>query len=573
MKRKSLLIVLTLVLTVGLALAGCGAKEGKAPEQTPNNENPPTTNEPAPETPSVKKGGEFRLNLHSEPPTLDPGQAQDNTSGTVLDAIYEGLVNVDEEGKIHPGVAEKWDVSEDGLNITFHLNKNAKWSNGDPVTAHDFEYAWKKVLDPKTEPAPPYAYQLYYLKNAENYNLVDNNPNHIDDPNQVGVKAADDYTLEVTLENPTPYFIGLTSFYTYYPLHSSTKDNDKWAAEASTIISNGPFKIASWQHNNSIELVPNENYHDKDKVNLDKVKFVMIDADATELSMYQTGQLDYAGGPTGAVPTDQIPSLQQSLPDEMKIQPYASVYNYIFNNKAEPFDNANIRKAFAMAIDRKNIVEKVTLGGQVPAYGWVAPGLLGAEKTFREEHSESDYFKEDYEEAKALLQKGMEEKGYTKLPEITLIHNQSDGHKKIAQAIADMWKQNLGVEVKIEQQEWGVFLKNRTNGNYQVARSGWGADYNDPMTMLDMWMTGNGNNDTFFSNAEYDNLLKETRTMTDPKARMENFAKAEKILIQDNMALMPIYYYTNVRLVKPYVKGVYIDYKGNIHFNNAYLDK
>jgi oligopeptide transport system substrate-binding protein len=299
----------------------------------------------------------------------------------------------------------------------------------------------------------------------------------------------------------------------------------------------------------------------------------MIDSSATELSMYQTNQLDYSGGPTGEIPSDQIPTLQKSMPDEFKIQPYASIYYYVFNNKAEPFDNAKIRKAFAMSIDRKQIVEKVTLGGQVPAYGFVTPGVMGENKQFREEHSDTELLSENVDEAKKLLAEGMAEKGYTKLPTVTLIHNQGDGHKKVAQAITDMWKQNLGVDVKIESQEWGVFLKNRTNGNYQIARSGWGADYSDPMTFLDMWVTKAGNNDSFFSNEEYDKLINGAKATNDQKVRMDNFAKAEKILMGDNQAVLPIYYYTNVRLVKQNLKDVYIDFSGNIHFNNAYFTK
>lgn len=557
-KRKSLLLILSLIVVLGTVLAGCGSSSKKEPSAGTEQTGSGT------ET-AVKKGGTFRMNLHSEPPTLDPAQAQDSNSGTVLNAIYAGLAEIDKDGKPQPAAAESWDVSEDGKKITFHLRKDGKWSNGDPVTAHDFEWEWKHILDPKTQPTPPYVYQMFYLKNGEKYSKGEA------DAASVGVKATDDYTLEVELENPTPYFISLTSFYTFMPVHKSAQTNDKWAADANTIISNGAFKMSAWQHNGSIDLAKNENYFAQDKVNFDKVEMKMIDSSATELSMYQTNQLDYSGGPTGEIPSDQIPTLKQSKPDEFMIQPYASIYYYVFNNTAEPFDNAKIRKAFAMSIDRKQIVEKVTLGGQVPAYGFVTPGIMGESKQFREEHSDADLLQENVAEAKKLLDEGMKEKGYTKLPEITLIHNQGDGHKKIAQAVADMWKQNLGVTVKIESQEWGVFLKNRTNGNYQIARSGWGADYSDPMTFLDMWVTKGGNNDAKFSNPEYDKLIAEAKATNDQKVRMDNFAKAEKIFMGDNQAVLPIYYYTNVRLVKPNLKDVYIDFNGSIHFNNAYF--
>jgi len=561
LKRKSLLLILTLIVVLGTVLAGCGGKTDKNEASTGTGTEQTTDSDAA----KVSKGGTFRMNLHAEPPSLDPAQAQDNTSGTVLNAIFAGLAEVDKDGKAVPAAAESW--KEEGNKITFTLRKDGKWSNGDPVTAHDFEYAWKHVLDPKTQPAPPYAYQLFYLKNAESYNQGKG------DAASVGVKALDDYTLEVELENPTPYFVSLTSFYTYMPVHKSAQTNPKWAADASTIISNGAFKMTAWQHNGSIELTKNENYFATDKVNFDKVQMAMIDASATELSMYQTNQLDYSGAPTGELPTDQIPVLKKSLPDELKIQGIASIYYYVFNNTVEPFDNAKIRKAFAMSIDRQQIVDKVTLGGQIPAYGFVSPGIMGENKPFREEHSDAEYIKPDVAEAKKLLEEGMKEKGYTTLPQITLIHNQGDGHKKIAQAITDMWKQNLGVTVKVESQEWGVFLKNRTNGNYQIARSGWGADYSDPMTFLDMWVTKAGNNDAKFSNAEYDKLIKEAKASSDQKVRMDNFAKAEKILMGDNTAVLPIYYYTSVGLIKPNLKGLFHDFNGSIHFNNAYFEK
>lgn len=506
------------------------------------------------------------MNISTEPPTLDPAQAQDNNSGTVINALYTGLAVLDKDGKTKPAAAEKWEVSEDGKTITFHLRKDGKWSNGDPVTAQEFEWEWKHVLDPKTMPAPPYSYQLFYIKNGEKFNKGEAKAE------DVGVKAIDDYTLQVQLENPTPYFVSLTSFYTYMPVHKSAQTADnKWSSDAKTIISNGAFTMANWQHNGLIDLAKNENYFDKDNVHFDSVKMNMIASSATELSMYQTNQLDYAGSPTGEVPTDQITTLKKSMGDQFQSAPYASSQYYIFNNKAEPFDNAKIRKAFAMAVNRKDIVEKVTLGGQVPAYGFVPPGIIGENKTYREEHPDTDLFKEDVAEAKKLLEEGMKEKGYTKLPEITLIYNTSDGIKKIAQAVTDMWKQNLGVDVKLVSQEWGVFLKTRTAGNYQIARAAWGADYNDPNTFLDMFQTGGGNNDAFFSNKDYDKLIDDAKTAKDAKTRMDNFVKAEKILITDNQAILPLYYSSSNRLVKPNVKDLYLDYAGNIHFNNAYF--
>ena len=552
-KHKSFLLLLTLILAVGTVLAGCGSNNKNDDQSATGNGNKP-------------KEQIFRMNLASEPPTLDPGQSKDNNSNTIINAIFEGLTRKGANGEEQPGVAEKWEISKDGLKYVFTLRKDAKWSNGDPVTAKDFEFAWKRVLDPKTTPAPPYAYQLYYIKNAEAYNMGE-----IKDANEVGVKAKDDHTLEVTLENPTPYFLSLMSFQSFYPIHQSAKDNDKWATKAETLIGNGPFKIASMTKGQKIELAKNDQYWDNQSIKLQKVVMSIVNSSATELSSYRNSELDYAGHPVGNIPTDQLTAVKKEMQDELKIKGISSTYFYIFNTTQEPFDNVNIRKAFAMAIDRQAIVDKITQGGQTPAFGFVPPGIKGQKDEYRKEVADN-YFQENLDEAKKLLEQGMKEKGYTTLPEVTLIHNSDDNHKKIALAIADMWKNNLGVSVKVQNQEWGVFLKNRSNLDYQVARSGWGADYNDPMTYIDMWTSNSGNNDTGFKNEEYDKLVEEAYATDDNAKRMELMSKAEKILVQDNQIVMPIYYYSSVSLVKPWMKNINIDFKGDLDFTRAYVE-
>ncbi|WP_106768323.1 peptide ABC transporter substrate-binding protein [Paenibacillus faecalis] len=552
-KHKSLLLLLTLILAVGTVLAGCGSNNKNDSNSAGSDDGKP-------------KEQVFRMNLASEPPTLDPGQAQDNTSNTVINAVFEGLVRKGEDGEPIPGVAEKWDVSDDGLKYVFTLRKDAKWSNGDPVTAKDFEFAWKRVLDPNFAPAPPYVYQLYYIKNAKAYNLGD-----ITDPNEVGVKATDDYTLEVTLESPTPYFLSLMSFQTYYPIHSSAKDNPKWATKADTLIGNGPFKVTNIAKGQKIELAKNDQYWDKDNIKLEKVEMSIVNSGATELSSYRNNELDYAGKPTGSIPTDQLETVKKEMPDELNIKGISSTYFYVFNTTAPPFDNVNIRKAFSMAINRQALVEKITMAGEIPAYGFVPPGIKGEKDEYRKEVPDN-YFEENIEEAKKLLAQGMQEEGYTTLPEITLIHNSDDNHKKIALAVADMWKNNLGVEVSVQNQEWGVFLQNRSNLDYQIARSGWGADYNDPMTYIDMWTSNSGNNDSGFKNEEYDKLVEEAYKTNDNAKRMELMSRAEEILVKENQVVMPLYYYSNVSLVKPWVKGLNIDFKGDIDFTRAYIE-
>lgn len=554
MKRKSWLVLMALVMAFGTLLAACGS----------GSSNTGTSGESGDGTTAAAQ--DLHINMSAEPPTFDPAQAKDSQTNTALRLMYEGLTRPGTDGNPVPGVAEKWDVSEDGLKYTFHLRDNAQWSNGEPVTAKDFAYAWERVLSPKTTPASEYAYQLYYIKNGQEFN-----EGKVKDFADVGVKVIDDKTLEVTLANPTSYWLGLTSFYTYYPVNQKNVEaNPQWASKADTMITNGAFNLTTWTTGQELAWTKNAKYWDASSIKLNTITSSLVNSGATEFSSYQSGQLDYAGAPTGEIPTDQIPAAKQQYPDQFQAKGIASTYYYLFNVKEKPFNNLKIRQAFSMAINRQAIVDNVTLGGQIPAYGYVPPGIKGNNEEFRTEYKDS-YFTEDAAKAKQLLAEGMKEEGYTTLPEITLIYNSSEAHQKIALAIADMWKNNLGVSVKTQNQEWSVFLDNRQSGNYQIARAGWTADYNDPMTFLDMWMTGNGNNDAKYSNPEYDKLLKDAQATQDNAKRMDDMSKAEKILVQDDMAMMPIYYYTSVSLVKPNLKGIFVDFSGAIDFTRAYF--
>ena len=573
--KRSLLALFAIVLMMGTVLAACGTgSEGEsttppASEESTNTEG----NTDAAEEPAA--GGKadnqvFRLNISAEPPSLDPAQAQDQTSFTVMVGLYEGLTRMNAAGEPEPAVAESWEPSEDGKTWTFKLRQDAKWSNGDPVTAHDFEYSWKRTLDPNLDPPAPYAYQLYYLENAADYNTPDSGVT----VDQVGVKALDDYTLEVKLANPTPYFLSLTSFFTYYPVHKATVEgNPAWATEAASFVGNGPFTLAEWTHNDSIKLAKNENYFNKDQINFTEVHMSMIAESQTELNLYNTGELDWTGGPNGEIPTEQIPVLKNDPEANLVIQGIASTYYMNFNNKKKPFDNVKVRKALAMAVNRQLLIDKITLGNQQPAYGFVSTGIKGLNDEFRKEIDDKQYFQEDLEAAKKLWAEGIAEAGWDPATGFTITHNTGEGHRRIATALADMWKSAFGVEVKIEEQEWAVFLQNRTALNYDVARAGWGADYNDPMTFIDMFTSTSGNNDLGFNNAEYDQLVKDAYATQDNAKRMELMAKAEKILIGDNMALLPLYYYTRIWMNKPYVKDVVIDYSGNMDYTRGWIEQ
>ncbi|MGO4547554.1 peptide ABC transporter substrate-binding protein [Paenibacillus sp. 2TAB23] len=556
--RKSAFSFIAALLILAIIAVGCTPKEETGNNGATNNGT--SNNGGAGETTDAKV---FRMNIHSEPSTLDPALMEDNVSGTLATGIYEGLTRKNENGESVPATAEKWVQSEDGLTYTFTIRKDAKWSNGDPVTANDYEFSWKRALDPAT--GSTYAYQFYYIVGAQDYN-----EGKTTNADAVGIKAIDAQTLEVKLAAPTPYFLSLTSFYVYNPVHQSVKDNEAWAADAKTIIGNGPFKMSEWQHNTSIKLVKNDNYYDKDQVKFAGVDFTMIADSATELANYETDKLDYTGKPTGEIPAEQIPVLKESKKDEIVTKGIASSYYYMFNTEEVPFNNVKVRKALAMAIDRQAIVESVTMAGEVPSFGFVPPGIIGVKEDYRNEVKD-DFFTEDVEEAKKLLAEGLAELKLAKFPEATLTFNTSDGHKKIAEAIVEMWRQNLGIVVGAKNEEFSVLLKNRTAMNYQISRAGWGADYNDPMTYMDMFVTGGGQNNTGFASPEYDALIKKAYASGDQAERIEAMKEAEKILM-DQMPIMPIYYYSNVYMLKPGFKNIFLDYKGDIDYTRGYYE-
>lgn len=538
MKRKKLFIILAAVLTivmVGTLFAGCGKGASNA-NQT------------------------LVYNLGTDSETIDPALNEAVDGATVIANNFEGLTRIGDDNNIKPGVAEKWDISADGTVYTFHLRKNAKWSDGKPVTAKDFEYAWKRALDPKL--AAAYAFFLTdNIKNAQEY--YDGKVQWQD----VGVKVKDDYTIEVTLKVPTAFFLQLVAMPIFMPLRQDAveKGGEKWTQSGDTYIGNGPFKMVKWTHNDSMEWEKNENYWDAKNVKLSKMTWVMVNEASSALTSWEKGEIDIIE----SVPPAEAPRLIQEK--KLQVFPELGTYYLYYNTKKPPLDNPKVRKALSLAIDRNAIKEAVLKTGQIIAYAQVPYGIKESDgKTdFREKGG--DLFKEDVQLAKQLLAEAgfPDGKGF---PELTYLYNTNESHKKIAEMIQDQWKNNLGINIKLANQEWKVFQKTRKNGEFDVARGGWIADYIDPMTFLDMFMSDNDFNDGKYNNPQYDQLLKEAKTTTDLAKRDQLMHDAEKI-IMDEQGVCPIYFYVSNMCVKPWIKGVYKTPLATVYFDHAYVDE
>jgi oligopeptide transport system substrate-binding protein len=555
--RKSLALFLVFVLAM-VAFTGCGSKPAE-----PASEEPAATEDQGTEEASTDAAEEKVLvfNLFSEPKTIDPQLNSATDGGHVISNTFAGLMRT-VNGELQPELAESYEVSEDGLVYTFHL-KDTLWSDGQPLVAGDFEYAWKRALDPLT--ASEYAFQLFYIKGGQEFF---NGEGSADD---VAVKALDEKTLQVELIAPTPYFLNLTSFYTLMPTRKDAVEqvaDGRWAIDPEVTISNGPFKLVEYKSGDKMILAKNENYWNADAVKLDKIVATMIVDRSTALTAYEAGEVDVIDD----MPTTEIPRLLAEDPT-FQIMPYLGTYYYYFNISKEPFDNEDVRRALSLAIDRNAIVTTVSKGGQQPATGFGPAGLTDADgKDFRATNGDFgiDPMKASVEEAKELLAKA----GYPNgegFPKFELLYNTSEGHKAIAEAIQEMWKKNLGLEVSLANQDWAVFQDSRHNGSFDMARGGWIGDYSDPMTFLDLFTSYSGSNDTQWKSEDYDALIEESK-MKSGHDRFEVLYAAEKMLMED-MKVMPIYYYTNPIMVKEHVKGWSLDILGKWYFGNVDIVK
>ena len=560
MKKRILAAVLALAMLAGV-LVGCGSNNPSTNEGATATGSTAATENSAAAPAHTSSKDNANVTVGSEPDTLDPGLNNSVDGATYIQHLFDGLTRQDKDGKTVKGIAEKWDISEDGLKYTFHL-RDAQWSDGQPVKAQDFEYAWKRALDPKL--ASEYAYQLYYLKNGLEYNLGKATRD------QVGVKATDDKTLEVELAAPTAYFLDLCWTPTYMPVREDIVKAapTDWFTKVDTLIGNGPYKMKSWEHNSEIVMEKNDKYWDAANTGFIKtITWKLMDDEAAALSAYEAGDLDIVDS---LVPQAEIQNLVKDK--TAKIRDMLGTYYIYLNNSRAPFDNPKVRQALSLAIDRQYIVDKVARGGQVPATGLVPFEVpdVDDKADFRTKGGELLPKTPDVAKAKQLLA----EAGYPDgkgFPEVEMYYNTQSGHKAIMEAVTEMWKTNLGItSFKTPNMEWKV-LQDKVNSNdYWVARMGWIGDYIDPMTFFDMFLSDSSQNQILYNNAEYDKLVKEAKSSNDQKLRMDNMHKAEQIFIND-AGCIPIYFYVSVMLENPEVENYYIDLSGFVHMQYAYF--
>ncbi|NJD02398.1 MAG: peptide ABC transporter substrate-binding protein [Ruminiclostridium sp.] len=530
---KKVIVFLLVVFVMTSVLAGCGA--------------PSSTRE------------SITALMGEEPQTIDPGTNSSVDGGTYILHAFEGLTRVDKDNKTAPGIANKWEISTDGLTYTFHL-RNAKWSDGQPVKAQDFEFAWKRALDPAT--ASEYAYQLWYIKNGAEFSAGKAKAE------DVGVKAKDDKTLEVLLAAPTPYFIDLMHFPTYMPLRKDIIDKyaDQWTQKPETYIGNGPYMMSKWVHDSEIVFVKNPNYWDSANVAaIKEIHWKLMSDDAAALSAFEAGEIDLVDA---LIPQAEVKNLIDA--GTAKVYDLVGTYYIYTNVDKEPLNNPKVRQALSLAIDRQFIVDKVTKAGQKPAEGIVpykVPGL-DATKDFRTEGGSLISKTTQAEEAKKLLAEAgfPDGKGF---PELEIYYNTQSGHKAIMEAVMEMWKNTLGITVKSPNMEWKVLQDKVNNKDFVLARMGWIGDYNDPMTFLDMWTSDSSQNNTNWKNAKFDEAIKKAKSTADQKIRMPAMHDAEKIFMED-MPAIPIYYYVSVYLENPKVQGHIIDTLGFLYLQYAY---
>lgn len=538
------------LIVAAFALTGCPSR--KDPAAPGSDENPMA---------KAARDGILYWGNGTELQDIDPQIVTGVPEHHVLMALGEGLLSENPKDlRPEPGVAERYEVSEDGRTYTFHLRSTARWSNGDPITAQDFYLSYKRMLTPAL--AAEYANMLYdFVENAEAYYKGE-----IKDFAQVGFRVIDARTLEVRLRNATPFFPKiLASHYSWYPvpvkliekLGGMANRTSGWT-RPENYVGNGPFRLKEWRYNQVLIVEKNPTYWDRDRVRLNEIWFYTVENQETEERMFRTGRLHR----TNEIPLGKIDVYRDAKSPALRIEPFLGSYFYRLNTTRPPFNDVRVRRAMALAVDRESLIAKVTKGGQAPAYRFTPGGFPGYEPKARLQGT--------VEDAKRLLA----EAGYPDgkgIPKIEVLYNTSQNHKQVAEALQQMWRINLGVEVTLRNEEWKVYLDSQDTLNYSMSRSGWIADYVDPHTFLEILVTGGGNNDTGWSNAEYDGLRTQALQAKSEAARFAIYERMEQILV-DELPMLPIYHYTRVYLLDPSVKGFYPTLQDNHPYKYIWLE-
>ncbi|SBS60150.1 ABC transporter substrate-binding protein [Vibrio atlanticus] len=476
----------------------------------------------------------------TEVATIDPHKSQGVPESHVIRDLLEGLVNQDGEGNTIPGVAESWETT-DNKTFTFHLRKDAKWSNGDPVTAEDFVYSWQRAVDPAT--ASPYAWYMEYTKMVNAKDIVAGKK----DKSELGVKAVDEYTLVVELETAVPYFVMMMGHTTVKPVHKATveKFGDQWT-KPGNFVGNGAFSVDKWVVNERLVLKRNDQYWNNDKTVLNKVTFLPIENQVAEMNRFLSGEIDF----TNELPTEHFKRLKKEHAEDVSVAGNLCTYYYIFNTKKAPFDDVRVRKAISYAIDRDIVTGAILAQGQKPAYFLTPEITAGFDPELPQYGTMSQ--KERNVEAARLL----EEAGYGKDNPLNfnLLYNTSENHKKIAVALGSMWKKTLGLKVTLENQEWKTYLSSKDSGDFEVARAAWCGDYNEASSFLTLMKSNNTTGGVHYDSAAYDQIIDKALNSTSEEERKALYLEAEALMAND-MPIAPIYQYVKSRLLNPHVGG------------------
>jgi oligopeptide transport system substrate-binding protein len=548
MKKKT--ACMCLVLLAALVLMNCGGKSSGETSSAP---------------------AQITAVFGSEPNTIDPALNSAVDGAIYLSHAFEGLYKYADNGQGRaqavPGLAAEAPqktVNPDGTVVyVYTLRDNLKWSDGKPLSAADFVYTWQRLVDPDT--AADYSYMIDMVQNANEIMAGEK------DKSELGIRAVNDKTLEITLTYDCPFFDEIACFPATFPVRQDAIESagDQWTFSPSSYISNGPYRLKEWVHNSYLLFEKNPNYYAPSAAGPENIRFALMDDDNAHLAGFKSGELDFIE----TVPVDEIPALLAS--GELKIADYLGTYYVSINTQRPPFTDPRVRKAFTLAIDRSYIINQITKTGQKPASGFVPAGMADAAPGSDFRQTSGDYYSinpADYEKNVAEAKQLLAEAGYPNgagFPVVEYIYNTNDAHRAIAEALQDMWHTALGVTVTLSNQDWAVFLDTRKNGDYSIARDGWIGDYNDPINFLDMFITGGGNNNSQYKNPEYDRLIAAAKGTAVQADRMRYLHQAEDLLVGADYAVGPIYFYTQTYMMNSALSGMYYTPLGYFFFTNV----